>query len=78
MKKLAQQGVEIALWEAIQLLIPAYCDAVAPTKKEKGLAADYLLSDEDNEVFANLELARISQLLREQRKSKSAAAGSGK
>ena len=81
MKKDTQKAVALHLWEAINLLIPAYCDAVSPTKKEIRAQLPDLCSDEDITLFEDLQLARSCERLREhntEKKAKSAKAGSGK
>jgi hypothetical protein len=78
MDKLTQESVKIALWEALERLIPAYCDAVAATREEVKAheTREYLeVDDSDDELLDNLKLARSCEFLRESKKSKSAAAG---
>lgn len=82
MKKDTQEAVKIALWEALERLIPAYCDAVSPTEEEI-TAIDgrrELLADEDDTLLSDLGLARCCEQLRAlpKKKSKTAAAGGGK
>jgi hypothetical protein len=76
-----QEAVKIALWEALERLIPAYCDAVSPTKKEITAICgrrEPLSADEYITLLNDLWMAHSCDVLRALPKKKSAAAGSGK